>query len=198
MGVLKEGHLVEVDRSNLVAGYTGQTAIKTDEIVNKAINGILFIDEAYTLSREKDSNDSFGKEAIDTLLKRMEDLRDQIVIIAAGYSDEMENFLNANPGLKSRFNRYLEFPDYNPKQLTEIFLAISSKNGFKYDNTFIDRLNSLFEKLYAKKDKAFGNARLVRNLFEKTFEKHANRTASIQNITFDDLTTLSSADLADV
>jgi len=194
LGVLPQSNFVETDRAGLVAGYVGQTAIKTDAIVNKAMNGILFIDEAYTLKRGNDEND-FGQEAIDILLKRMEDSRENLVIIVAGYEDEMNHFIDSNPGLKSRFNRYFYFNDYSPEQLTEIFSSIAKKSGFVFKETALARVKELFTLLYNNKNKQFGNARLARNIFEKTFENHANRTAALAPITREILTTLEAEDI---
>jgi SpoVK/Ycf46/Vps4 family AAA+-type ATPase len=192
--LLPENNFVETDRSGLVAGYVGQTAIKTDEIINKAKNGILFIDEAYTLKRG-DSDNDYGQEAIDILLKRMEDSRENLIIIVAGYETEMNHFINSNPGLKSRFNRYFHFNDYNSTELTEIYRRIADKSGFILKEEAQKRLNNLFENLCSTKDDKFGNARLARNIFEKTFEKHANRTSTIAPITRDILTTIEEVDI---
>lgn len=192
--LLPENNFVETDRSGLVAGYVGQTAIKTDEIINKAKNGILFIDEAYTLKRGNSDND-YGQEAIDILLKRMEDSRENLIIIVAGYETEMNHFINSNPGLKSRFNRYFHFNDYNSTELTEIYRRIADKSGFVLKDEAQKRLNNLFENLCSTKDDKFGNARLARNIFEKTFEKHANRTSTIAPITRDILTTIEEVDI---
>lgn len=194
LDLLPEINFVETDRSGLVAGYVGQTAIKTDEIINKARNGILFIDEAYTLKRS-DSDSDYGQEAIDILLKRMEDYRDNLIIIVAGYEKEMNHFINSNPGLKSRFNRYFQFKDYQPSELTEIFRRMADKSGFILKEDALKTLNDLFEHLCSNKDDRFGNARLARNIFEKTFEKHANRTANIAPITREILTTIEAEDI---
>ena len=179
LGVLEQGHIIETDRSGLVAGYVGQTAIKVDEIVQKSLNGILFIDEAYTLS-PSDGQDSFGQEAIDTLLKRMEDNRDSLVIIVAGYPDEMERFIESNPGFKSRFNKYISFEDYKPNELIDIFLSIVKKNKYIASNELIELLNNKFSELYLSRTKSFGNGRVVRNLFEKIVENQSNRLVSIE------------------
>lgn len=194
LGLLPENNFVETDRSGLVAGYVGQTAIKTDEIINKAKNGILFIDEAYALKRGNSDND-YGQEAIDILLKRMEDSRESLIIIVAGYETEMNHFINSNPGLKSRFNRYFYFNDYNSTELTEIYRRIADKSGFILKEEAFKKINDLFENLCLTKDDKFGNARLVRNIFEKTFEKHANRTSTIAPITRDILTTIEEVDI---
>jgi DNA polymerase III delta prime subunit len=192
--LLPENNFVETDRSGLVAGYVGQTAIKTDKIITQAKNGILFIDEAYTLKRSNSDND-YGQEAIDILLKRMEDFRGNLIIIVAGYETEMNYFINSNPGLKSRFNRYFHFKDYDSTELTEIYKRIADKSGFILKDEALKTLHDLFEKLCSAKDDKFGNARLARNIFEKTFEKHANRTSYIAPITREILTTIEAADI---
>lgn len=187
LGVLKKGQIIETDRSGLVAGYVGQTAIKVDEIVQKSMDGILFIDEAYALS-PSDGQDSFGQEAIDTLLKRMEDNRDSLVVIVAGYEQEMQRFIESNPGFKSRFNKYISFDDYNPEELIEIFVSIVKKNKYIATQELIDILRIKFSDLYESRTKSFGNGRVVRNLFEKIVENQSNRLANIE-------TTLTEADL---
>ena len=176
LGILKKGHLVEVDRSKLVAEYVGQTAVKTNKAIDEALDGVLFIDEAYTLAKN-DSQD-FGKEAIDTLLKRMEDDRDRLVVIVAGYTDEIKNFINSNPGLQSRFNRYINFADYSLIELMKIFQQRAEKYKYQLSDSFIVELRNYLELSLTTKDKHFGNARFVRNLFEKCVEHQANRIAS--------------------
>lgn len=194
LGVLEKGHIIETDRSGLVAGYVGQTAIKVDEVVQKSLNGILFIDEAYTLS-PSDGQDSFGQEAIDTLLKRMEDNRDSLVVIVAGYEEEMQRFIESNPGFKSRFNKYISFDDYKPEELIEIFKSIVQKNKYIASNDLITLLQSKFTDLYNSRTKSFGNGRVVRNLFEKIVENQSNRLASIDKAyTDNDLQTLLAVD----
>lgn len=174
LGVLKKGHLVECDRASLVAGYIGQTAIKTNEIIDRALDGVLFIDEAYTLAKE---DDSFGQEAIDTLLKRMEDDRNRLVVIVAGYTNEMKSFIGSNPGLQSRFNRYIEFEDYTVDELVLIFKNMAEKQQFKLSEGFVDYLKSLLNEKITQNAKAFGNGRGVRNMFEKCVVRQANRLA---------------------
>ena len=195
LGVLVKGHIIETDRSGLVAGYVGQTAIKVDEIVESAKDGVLFIDEAYTLS-PSDGQDSFGQEAIDTLLKRMEDMRENLVIIVAGYEEEMQRFIESNPGFKSRFNKYISFEDYKPEELIQIFKSIVTKNNYKVDEDLILGLSARFSDLYNSRTKSFGNGRVVRNLFEKIVENQSNRLAIIEvSLTDDDLQTLKLVDL---
>lgn len=195
LGILEKGHIVETDRSGLVAGYVGQTAIKLDEVVNKAKDGVLFIDEAYTLS-PSEGQDSFGQEAIDTLLKRMEDLRENLVVIVAGYEEEMQRFIESNPGFKSRFNKYISFEDYKPDELIQIFKSIVLKNNYIAEIDLIKALTTKFNDLYNTRTKSFGNGRLVRNLFEKIVENQSNRLANETNNLSDiDLQTLKLVDL---
>ena len=176
LGVLEKGHLVECDRSSLVAGYAGQTAIKTNEVIDSALDGVLFIDEAYTLARN-DGQDAFGQEAIDTLLKRMEDDRNRLVVIVAGYTDEMKTFIDSNPGLSSRFNRYIEFSDYSASDLYEIFRRMCEKQKLELSSEFESVLKALLQKIVDKADRSFGNGRGIRNLYEKTLVNQANRLA---------------------
>jgi stage V sporulation protein K len=190
LGVLKKGHLIEVDRSELVAGYLGQTAIKTEEIINKALDGVLFIDEAYSLTSS--SSDSYGEEAINVLLKRMEDDRERLVVIVAGYTNEMHTFIDSNPGLQSRFNRYIEFEDYKSEELSQIFFSIASKNEYQIDEFGKEKLIQHFNYITKNKNEDFGNGRYVRNLFEKVIQEHANHISKILNPTELDLVTITS------
>ncbi|MGD1912249.1 MAG: AAA family ATPase [Rivularia sp. (in: cyanobacteria)] len=194
LGILSSGHLVETDRSGLVAGHIGQTAIKVDELVKSAVDGVLFIDEAYALKPEGSGTD-FGQEAIDTLLKRMEDYRDRLVVIVAGYSNEMKRFIDANPGLGSRFNKYFYFDDYKPEELTTIFTIICKKKNFKLTDIAREKLLNKFNYLYSNKDKNFGNGRLVRNIFDKTVEKQANRLVNISELTEETMMTIVPEDI---
>lgn len=194
LGFLEKGHLVETDRAGLVAGYIGQTAKKVDDVVNSALDGVLFIDEAYALMPGDNGRD-FGQEAIDILLKRMEDYRDRLVVIVAGYTDEMAQFVESNPGLKSRFNRYFYFNDYKPEELLAIFESFCNRSHFKLIDATRDKLRRLFEDLYVNRDRTFGNARIVRNLFEKSIERQANRLAVMSSLTDEMLTTLLPEDI---
>ncbi len=193
LGYLKRGHLVETDRAGMVAGYVGQTAIKADEIITAATDGVLFIDEAYALS--SGGMNDFGTEAIEILLKRMEDLREKLVVIVAGYPDEMEVFIQSNPGLQSRFNRYFTFDHYDDKTLLEIFKLNAKKADFKLTEDAEDKLSEIIHGLYEKRHKGFGNARTMRNLFEKIIEKQANRIVNISEITEEVLVTLTEEDI---
>ena len=175
IGVLSSGQLIEVDRAGLVAGYVGQTAIKTTEKIKQAFGGILFIDEAYTLV--KDGND-FGQEAIDTILKAMEDHRDDFVVIVAGYTGKMREFINSNPGLKSRFSKYIEFPDYNKEQLAEIYVSMCNKYHLSFTKEALMSVREEIDNMIDNKDRYFSNARTIRNLFERVVTKQADRIAN--------------------
>ena len=188
LGVLKEGHLVETDRSGLVAEYVGQTAVKTNKIIDEALDGVLFIDEAYSLVQG--GKEDYGKEAIATLLKRMEDDRDRLVVILAGYTNEIEEFINSNPGLRSRFNRYIHFPDYSAKELYEIFCFHMKKNEYTLSADASEYLKMHFVNIALNKPKDFGNARYVRNLFERAIEKQADRLATDSDLTKEKLAEL--------
>ncbi|BAY36951.1 AAA ATPase central domain-containing protein [Nostoc sp. NIES-2111] len=194
LGLLSQGHLIETDRSGLVAGYVGQTAIKVDEIVESALDGVLFIDEAYALKPESAGKD-FGQEAIDTLLKRMEDYRDRLVVIVAGYSEEMSRFIDANPGLQSRFNKYFYFEDYKADELLYIFEKICEHNHFQITEKAKQVLLNKLADLYAGRDNKFGNGRLVRNIFEKTIEKQANRLVKLSGVSKKMMMTINPEDI---
>lgn len=194
LGFLNKGELIETDRSGMVAGYVGQTAKKVDDLVNSALDGVLFIDEAYALVPQESGRD-FGQEAIDILLKRMEDYRDRLVVIVAGYTDEMTNFIESNPGLESRFNRYFYFKNYTPEELLAIYEKIGEKSHFKLTAAAREKLHRLLENLYVTRDRNFGNGRLVRNLFEKTIERQANRLAVLSNFTNEILMTIEPDDI---
>ena len=195
LGLLQKGHLVEIDRSGLVAGYIGQTAIKTNELIDSALDGVLFIDEAYSLVPEGGSKKDFGMEAIATLLKRMEDSRDRLVVILAGYTDEMKKFIDSNPGLQSRFNRYIEFPDYAADELYQIFEYNLKKCDYHVSDRVADTLQAYFQQAVASKDRNFGNARFVRNFFEKTLERQANRLSKETHLTIEKLSEICIEDI---
>ena len=195
LGVLKKGHTVETDRSGLVAKYLGQTALKTDTVVQQAIHGVLFIDEAYALVPEDGNGQDYGQEAISTLLKRMEDYRDSLVVIIAGYRNEMQRFIDSNPGLQSRFNRYIDFPDYTGAELTDIFKMYMKKNQYTLAPDAENYLREQLDYAVAHKDRNFGNARFARNVFEKSIQQQANRLAGKTNLSKEELTELTVADL---
>ena len=192
LGILEKGQLVEVDRGGIVAGYVGQTALKTKEKIDEAMGGILFIDEAYTLA--KGEND-FGQEAIDTLLKAMEDHRDEFIVIVAGYDEPMEAFLQSNPGLKSRFNEYIHFDDYSEEELFMIFRLLCEQNDFRMDLETQETLKTYLNDLCIHKPDNFANGREMRNLFDKSKSAHANRLASLNEISDEDLFTFKKDDL---
>ena len=196
LGILSRGQLVEADRSKLVSGYSGQTAIKTNQLIDSAMGGVLFIDEAYTL--KSGDNDSFGGEAIDTLLKRLEDDRGKFICIVAGYTDQMHDFIDTNPGLKSRFTQTIHFDDYTPDELTEIFVNLAKGKNFTVDDATRDAVHRQFEQLYLRRDKNFGNAREARRIFDAAVEKQSQRLmAEVNNPDFkdEDMYRITEADL---
>jgi Holliday junction resolvasome RuvABC ATP-dependent DNA helicase subunit len=194
VGVVKKGQLVETDRSKLVAGFVGQTAIKTLETLQAALGGMLLIDEAYALARGGDND--FGREAIDTLVKFMEDHREDLAIVAAGYTEEMSDFIDANPGLKSRFTRTIEFPDYSDDELVEIFLGLGDKSQYSCSDDALARVRHFISA--EPRTRGFGNARFVRNLFETAIAHQAQRVAPLSDPSDEQLTTLTAADIAAV
>lgn len=196
LGILKKGHLVETDRSGLVAEYVGQTAVKTNKIIDSALDGVLFIDEAYSLV--DGGNSDYGKEAISTLLKRMEDDRDRLVVILAGYTEDMKRFIDSNPGLQSRFNRYIEFPDYSVDELYQIFNLTANKYEYHLTKDASDILYSTLQNVVANKDKNFGNGRYIRNLFEKIIEQQAKRLSIITNVNKSSLAVIEAEDIKSV
>ncbi|MBQ4522819.1 MAG: AAA family ATPase [Lachnospiraceae bacterium] len=189
LGILSKGQLVEVDRADLVAGYMGQTAAKVKEVVDKAMGGILFIDEAYSLTNGKKEGD-FGQEAIDTLNKCMEDYRDDFIVIAAGYEEEMKEFTASNPGLQSRFNRKIVFDDYDKEHLMKIFIKMSSELDYKVTDDALQYVGEHFSNWVQNKDKNFGNARDVRNYLDEVINQQANRLVTLPVCKEEDLTTI--------
>jgi hypothetical protein len=194
LGILSKGHLIETDRAGLVAGYLGQTAIKTREVLDNANGGILFIDEAYTLCQDN-SQDQYGQEATDTILKYMEDNRGDVVVIVAGYKNEMVRFINSNPGLKSRFNKYFSFPDYSAEELYEIFKDMATKTQYALDAGCQEKLRKLLFELHLNKGENFGNGRTVRNLFERCVANQANRIIALPNPSPHELMRLTAGDI---
>ena len=192
LGVLKKGHLIECDRAALVGEYVGQTAPRTNAVIDSALDGILFIDEAYSLVKE---HEDYGREAIETLLKRMEDDRNRIIVIVAGYPEEMDRFIRSNPGLQSRFNRFIEFPDYSPQELCRIFALICRKNGLSLTPELKEKILHHFHDLHRERRENFGNARLVRNCFEAAINAQASRLAASGTFDSRALTLLEAQDL---
>ncbi len=195
LGVLRKGHVVECDRSALVAEYVGQTAVKTNAVIDSARDGILFIDEAYSLVKD---HEDFGQEAIETLLKRMEDDRDRLIVIVAGYPLQMENFIHSNPGLHSRFSRFIAFPDYSPVELCRIFALLCRRSGLSYSPELRLKLIHYFDEAHRAKGENFGNARLVRNLFEAVINAQATRLSSAATLDARSLASLEAADFVGI
>lgn len=195
IGVLSNGQLVEVDRSGLVAGFVGQTAIKTQDKIQEAMGGILFIDEAYTLNKE---GADYGQEAIDTILKAMEDNRKDLVVIVAGYTELMKKFVESNPGLKSRFNKYIEFPDYTADELISIFELNMRKYNYTYSYEAKLAIEQMIRDREAAKGENFANARDIRNLFESIITNQATRVAEMKDPSENDITTIMTPDLKDL
>lgn len=193
LGIVSQGHLTEVSAKDLVAGYVGQTAIKTGQVIEKALGGVLFIDEAYSLLDK--SGQGYGQEAIDTLLKEMEDNRGDFAVIVAGYDDLMHEFINSNPGLKSRFNKYIHFDDYTPEEMYKIFAMLCEKGAYKVSPEAKDRIKEHLFTLSERADDSFANGRTVRNLFESIISKQASRIAAEKNITRELLSTIELVDV---
>jgi hypothetical protein len=199
MGFLPEGHLVETDRSGLVGEYLGHTAPKTLKVIQKALGGVLFIDEAYSLTRTvQGQKDMFGLEAIDTLLKAMEDNRDRLVVIVAGYPNEMKHFISSNPGLRSRFTRYIDFPDYAPDELMQIFEQQASESGYILSEGARNGAAAIFKAAYESRGEGFGNGRWVRTMFERTSVNLSDRLANDTNITRAHLITIQQSDIESI
>jgi SpoVK/Ycf46/Vps4 family AAA+-type ATPase len=193
LGVLGKGHVVEVDRSNLVGGYIGSTAEKCNKVIDQALHGILFIDEAYTL--HSDNEQDFGNEAIATLLKRMEDDRDKLMVIAAGYEQDMKKFVGSNPGLQSRFTRYLTFENYSPSELYEILMNLCHSSNFKVTPQAKHILRTFYETYFSKIRDDFGNGRFIRNMFDRLANIQANRVSQLINVDEEILMTITEEDI---
>jgi ATPase family protein associated with various cellular activities (AAA)/AAA lid domain-containing protein len=196
LGFLSKGQLVETERSGLVGAWMGQTALRTKERADEATGGVLFVDQAYALKQRDD--DCFGQEAIDTLVKLMEDRRENLVVIVAGYTQKMHDFLLSNPGLRSRFNKYFSFADYTPEELTAIYKRFAANAGLHLSSTGEVRLRTVFNSLYEKRDETFGNGRLARNLFEATMSKQANRIVSLPSVNDAVLSTIEMSDIPEL
>jgi stage V sporulation protein K len=194
LGFLSKGQMYETDREGMVAGYVGQTASKVDKVVEESLGGVLFIDEAYALTQNATGND-YGSEAVNTLLKRMEDHRGDLAVVVAGYTEPMKDFVESNPGLRSRFNRFFRFNHFSPEQLFLIFENFCKSSDFIIDTDAKEKLTDTFELLYSKKDENFGNARVVRNLFEKCVQNQANRIVSLPLLNQEILKTFTEADV---
>lgn len=193
LGVLSKGHLVEVDRSGLVGGYVGETALKTQATIAKALDGLLFIDEAYSLVGGYEND--FGKEAIDTLLKAMEDRRDRLVVVVAGYTELMQNFLDSNPGLQSRFSKRIHFPDYSAEELLAIFEGMIGKDHYTAEPDALAAAGDAIANIFAERPENFGNAREIRNMFERVLEQQANRLGPIAAPSVQQLKTIVRTDI---
>lgn len=193
IGLLSKGHFVEVSRTDLIAGYQGQTALKVKSVIEKAKGGVLFIDEAYSIT-ENDHSDSYGRECLTELTKALEDYRDDLVVIVAGYTQPMEKFFESNPGLKSRFNTFIEFPDYDTDELENILMSVCKDNDYVLSRDVIPKIRMFFEERISKKDKNFANGRLARNLYDDLVMNHARRVVSITTPTKEDLRTIVSDD----
>lgn len=189
LGLLSKGHFLEVSRTDLIAGYQGQTALKVKNIIDQAKGGVLFIDEAYSIT-ENNQSDSYGKECLTELTKALEDYRDDLVVIVAGYTEPMKEFFKSNPGLKSRFNTFIEFPDYNAEELEQILISTCKKNDYSLDKALLKNLRIALEKMVAEKGPDFANGRIIRNLYDDLVINHAKRVVQIQSPTKTDLSKL--------
>ena len=193
IGLLSRGHFVEVSRTDLIAGYQGQTALKVKKVIEQSKGGVLFIDEAYSIT-ENDNSDSYGRECLTELTKALEDYRDDLVVIVAGYTEPMKKFFESNPGLKSRFNTFIEFDDYSPDELDEILISMCKNNDYILDTEAKEKIHMYFEQQTLSKDENFANARLVRNLYDDLVMNHARRVIKIINPGYDELSTLKAED----
>lgn len=189
IGLLSKGHFVEVSRTDLIAGYQGQTALKVKSVIDRAKGGVLFIDEAYSIT-ENDHSDSYGRECLTELTKALEDYRDDLVVIVAGYTAPMEKFFESNPGLKSRFNTFIEFPDYGARELEAILVSMCKCNDYFLDDSALTSIHQYLEECISHKDENFANGRLVRNLYDDLVMNHARRIVNHNNPTRTELSTI--------
>ena len=194
IGLLSKGHFVEVSRTDLIAGYQGQTALKVKKVIDLAKGGVLFIDEAYSIT-ENDHSDSYGKECLTELTKALEDYREDLVVIVAGYTEPMNKFFESNPGLKSRFNTFIEFDDYNSDELDKILISMCKNNDYTLEEEAKEKIHLYFEKQITLKDKNFANGRLVRNIYDDLVMNHARRVIKIKNPGSLDLSTIKTEDV---
>lgn len=194
LGLLSKGHFLEVSRTDLIAGYQGQTALKVKKIIEKSKGGVLFIDEAYSIT-ENEHSDSYGRECLTELTKALEDYREDLVVIVAGYSQPMAQFFESNPGLKSRFNTFIEFDDYNAEELLDIIKHICKKNDYYMNDEIVSELQKYFIQQINSKEDNFANGRLARNVFEKIVMNHARRVSKYEYVSYDDLKTIRKDDL---
>lgn len=193
IGLLSKGHFIEVSRTDLIAGYQGQTALKVKKVIEQAKGGVLFIDEAYSIT-ENDHSDSYGRECLTELTKALEDYRDDLVVIVAGYTEPMKKFFESNPGLKSRFNTFIEFDDYNSAELDKILLSMCRNNDYVLEDKAKEKIHSYFEQQISAKDENFANGRLVRNLYDDLVMNHARRVIKMDNPSSADLSTIKAED----
>lgn len=196
LGLLKRGQVVETDRAGIVGGYLGQTALRVQDAVDQALDGVLFVDEAYSLIPQDGLGNDYGREAVQVLLKRMEDKRDRLAVIVAGYGEEMEHFIKSNPGLESRFTRWLYLDHYNPEQLLAIFVKFCADNDYTVDDSAYIILRAIFETAHTRRDRSFGNGRLARTIFEQAIEQQANRIVNtLDNMTDEEISLILPEDL---
>lgn len=195
IGLLSKGHFIEVSRTDLIAGYQGQTALKVKKVIDEAKGGVLFIDEAYSIT-ENDHSDSYGRECLTELTKALEDYREDLVVIVAGYTDPMKKFFESNPGLKSRFNTFIEFPDYNVDELENILLSVCKNNDYVLADDLRINIRTYLEDSISNKDNNFANGRLARNLYDDLVMNHARRVVNLVNPTKEDLLTIISDDFS--
>lgn len=193
IGLLSKGHFVEVSRTDLIAGYQGQTALKVKKVIEQAKGGVLFIDEAYSIT-ENDHSDSYGRECLTELTKALEDYRDDLVVIVAGYTEPMNKFFESNPGLKSRFNTFIEFDDYNSVEMDNILFSMCQSNDYVLDDEAKNKIHLYFEQQIASKDENFANGRLARNLYDDLAMNHARRVIKVDNPNSADLSTIKAED----
>ena len=193
IGLLSKGHFIEVSRTDLIAGYQGQTALKVKKVIEQAKGGVLFIDEAYSIA-ENDQTDSYGRECLTELTKALEDYREDLVVIVAGYTEPMNKFFESNPGLKSRFNTFIEFNDYSANELGEILTSMCKNNDYTLDNEVKQKIHLYFDQQISSKDENFANGRLVRNLYDDLVMNHARRVINITNPVCEELSTIKAED----